>query len=88
MKEMEARLARQVRVSKMLGLGFVFSLTPLAGVGSLVAFILGLKALRVIQRSEGEIVGMSMAVWCIATGATGMLLFPLLFLRALILSPG
>ncbi len=88
MKEMEARLTRQVRVSKMLGLGFAFSIAPLAGVGSLVAFILGLKALRAIEQSKGEIVGMSIAVWCIAAGAIGMVLFSLFFLETLILLPG
>lgn len=87
-KEMEARLARQVRVSKMLGLGFVFSVAPyaavkvslLAGLSSLVSLLIGVKALGIIRQSKKELDGMEMALWCIVVGAIGAVIFPLLYL--------
>jgi hypothetical protein len=64
----------QVKVSKMLGMAFVLSITGLFGVGSLIALILGWKARRIIQASEGRVSGRVMAWWCILTGALGTLI--------------
>lgn len=69
-------LEQQVKVSRMLGMGFVLSLTGLAGIGSLVALILGWKARRIIQASQGRISGLLMAWWCIIAGAVGTLALP------------
>jgi hypothetical protein len=63
------QLERQVKVSRMLAMGFVFSIAPLAVVGSLMALILGWKALRIIQASEERISGRVIAWWCILIGA-------------------
>jgi len=71
-------LERQVRLSKMLAMGFALSLVGAGGLGSLAAFLIGLKALTVINRSPVELVGKWMAWWCIiigALGAIGMLLY-------------
>lgn len=83
MKPIDAQLARQVRVSKMLGLGFVLSVVPMAGIGSLAALTIGLRAKRIIQQSNNEIAGIRMAWWCIIAGAVGAVVFPILFLRLL-----
>lgn len=88
MKELEARLEQQVRVSKILGLGFVFSIAPfvvlrvllLAGLVSLLSLLTGLKAMKMIRRAEEEVDGMEMAKWCIIVGAMGTVIYPLLFL--------
>jgi hypothetical protein len=48
----------QIKVSKILACGFVFSLR---GIGSLIAFILALKARQIIKRSNGEIGGIKAA---------------------------
>ncbi len=69
----DPRLALQVRVSKMLGYGFAFSVVWAGGVGSLLALIIGLRARGLIRRSGGEVSGMGMAWWCIAAGALGLL---------------
>lgn len=66
-------LERQVKVSKMLGMAFVLSITGIFGVGSLIALILGWKARRIIQASNGRISGRAMAWWCILAGALGTL---------------
>jgi hypothetical protein len=66
------QLALQVRVSRMLGYGFVFSISALGGVGSLIAVIIGLRARRIIKASGGEVTGIGMAWWCIVAGALGV----------------
>jgi hypothetical protein len=83
MKEMEDRLERQVRVSKLLGLGFILTIVPMVGLGSLAALLIGLKAKKIIQQSGSEIAGLRMAWWCIIAGAVGVIIFPFLFLWAL-----
>ena len=64
-------LERQVRLSKMLAMGFALSLVGAGGLGSLAALLIGLKALTVINRSPVELVGKWMAWWCIIIGALG-----------------
>ena len=54
-------LDEQVKVSRMLGLAFVLSITGIGGIGSLVALILGWRALRIIQVASGRITGRWMA---------------------------
>ena len=67
--EHDPKLALQVRVSKMLGFGFAFSLVWLGGFGSLVAFVVGLYARKLIKESGGGIHGIRLAWWCIVVGA-------------------
>lgn len=69
-------LELQVKVSKMLGFAFVLSITGLGGVGSLVAFTLGWKALRAIGKAQEKINGRLLAWWCILVGAIGTLTIP------------
>ena len=69
MKEIDPKLALQVRVSKMLGLGFAFSLVPAGGVSSIIAVVIGIRARTLIKRAGGGVVGMRMAWWCIVVGA-------------------
>jgi hypothetical protein len=69
--EVSPQLALQIRVSRMLGYGFVLSLASLGGVGSFIAVLLGLRARHVIKSSGVEVVGIRMAWWCILAGALG-----------------
>jgi hypothetical protein len=73
-------LERQVRLSKMLAMGFALSLVGVGGLGSLAALLIGLKALTVINRSPVELVGKWMAWWCIIIGALGAIAAPLYIL--------
>lgn len=66
----------------MLGFGFVLTIVPLGGMGSLAALIIGLKAKSIIQQSNSEIAGIRMAWWCILCGAIGVVVFPILFWQA------
>jgi hypothetical protein len=74
----DPKLALQVRVSKMLGLGFALSILGVGGIGSLAALVIGLLARRTISESGGGISGMRMAWWCIVVGAAGTLMLPYL----------
>jgi apolipoprotein N-acyltransferase len=69
-------LEQQVRVSKMLGMAFVLSITGIFGVGSLIALVLGCKALRIIRSTDQKISGRLLAWWCILAGALGTLILP------------
>jgi hypothetical protein len=72
MMQASPQLALQLRVSKMLGQGFAFSIVGAGGVGSLIALIIGLRARALIKRSGGEIAGIRMAWWCIIAGSLGV----------------
>ena len=76
-REISSNLDLQIKVSKLLSRGFIFSIVWLAGIGSLIAFVSGIRGLRIIKKSKGEIVGLKMAWWCIIVGAFGMIFLPL-----------
>lgn len=80
-------LETQVRVSKMLGLAFALSITGVGGIGSLTAFLLGLKALRIIGRAQSRINGRVVAWWCILVGGLGTLCIPPLIVLSTISAP-
>jgi hypothetical protein len=77
------RLEQQVRVSRMLSDGFMFSIVWLGGIGSLIALIKGLRAMKLIRQSNGQITGTNMAWWCIIVGAAGVVVGPLLIYLSL-----
>ncbi len=75
-RQFDDALELQVKVSKMLALGFVFSIVWVGGLGSFVALILGLRARKIIRQSQGRITGGALAWWCIIVGALGILILP------------
>jgi hypothetical protein len=77
-------LELQIKVSKLLSHGFVFSLVWIGGIGSFIAFIYGLKARKIINQSNDGIVGIRMAWWCIIVGAVGMIIAPLYIISVLV----
>jgi len=79
-KEIPANLELQIKVSKILSRGFIFSIVWLVGVGSLIAFISGIQARKIINKSKGEITGIKMAWWCIIIGGLGMIFVSLFFI--------
>ena len=62
----------QIKTSKVLSRGFIFSIVWLAGIG--------LQARKLINQSDSEISGIKMAWWCIIVGGIGMIAFPLLII--------
>ena len=52
----------QVKISKLLGLAFAFSVVRLAGVGSMIAFVLAIQAWRLSRNGE-QSVEAKMLLW-------------------------
>jgi hypothetical protein len=78
-----SKLNQQVKVSRMLADGFAFSVVWIGGIGSLIALIIGLRALIIIRQSQGKLTGVVMAWWCIIMGALGTVALPLLIFLTL-----
>ena len=75
----------QIALSKSLGLGFALSVMPTAGLGSIAAIIIGLRARKKIATSRYELTGSGMAAWCIIVGAIGLIV-SICFLGSALLS--
>jgi len=70
-------LLSQIKVSVLLGYGFVLSLRPLGGLGALAALLIGWEARRRIRRSGGRLAGIKLAWWCIIFGGFWAVVAPL-----------
>lgn len=66
-------LQAQVRVCKLLGIAFGFSLVHISGLGSLIALVLGLRAWRLIKGSPHPLHGGFLLWWSLVAGAVGTL---------------
>jgi len=76
-KQLARDLELQIKISKLLSIGFVFSIVWLGGIGSLIAFVYGLRARKLIKDSDHNPHGIGMAWWCIIVGALGTIVLPL-----------
>jgi len=74
--EEKALLDEQIRLSRSLTTGFAFSIVWLAGVGSLIALAIGIKALVQISRSGKKLSGSGLAWWCVVVGGIGVVVLP------------
>jgi len=71
----------QGKIDSMLKWGIVFSIIWLAGIGSLISFIIGYKARKAIKGSNHELVGSGRAAWCLIVGGLGILFWlPIIFI--------
>ena len=64
---MTSQLERQIRLSRMLSMGFVFTIPP-AWLFSCVSVFIGVWAMIIINRSTEPMSGRVMAWWCIIVG--------------------
>jgi hypothetical protein len=62
------QLERQIRLSRMLSLGFVFTIWPASLATSCVSVFIGVRAMIVINESTEPMAGRVMAWWCIIVG--------------------
>jgi hypothetical protein len=62
----------QQKVDSLLKTGIVLSILWLAGIGSLIALVSGLRAKRLIAQSEGAAIGMGRVWWCVVVGGLGV----------------
>ena len=83
---MTPQLERQIRLSRMLSLGFVFTLWPAAWMTSCVSVFIGVRAMIIINESTEPMAGRVMAWWCIIVGGLQNLvgLFYLLILTSIL----
>jgi hypothetical protein len=65
---MTPHLNRQIKISKLLSYGFIFTLPPLCGILSFVSVIIGVRAIRMIKRSQVKLSGIVLSWWCIIVG--------------------
>jgi len=65
----------QRRVDSLTRRGLFFGFFWLGGVGSVIAVALGIKAKRLIEASDGEVVGDARARGCILAGMAGILIW-------------
>ncbi len=63
---------KQYRLDSMLQFGIICSIVWMMGIGSLYAFLCGLRARSIIKASGGQLVGMGRAKWCIIVGGIGI----------------
>jgi hypothetical protein len=63
------QLERQIRLSRMLSLGFVFTIWPAAWMTSCVSVFIGVRAMIVINESTEPMAGRVIAWWCIIVGS-------------------
>lgn len=81
MKELPPELSTQVRIARMLGMGFTFTVVTFGGLGSVVAIVLGARALKIISREREALAGRGLAVWCVAVGALEVLFYTFYWLN-------
>jgi hypothetical protein len=61
-------MERQIKLSRMLSLGFVFTIWPASFATSCVSVFIGVRAMVVISESMDPMAGRVMAWWCIIVG--------------------
>ena len=81
---MENPSQQQAELNSMLRRGVLFSIFWLMGVGSLIAVINGVKARRIIQRSNGELEGAGQVIWCLVVGGVGLLFWGFVIVMVMI----
>jgi hypothetical protein len=76
----ETREEVQRKVRSLLRIGIFFSIFWLAGIGSIISIVLGLKARNIIKRANMNISGMGGVYWCIIVGGLGLIILLLIFI--------
>jgi hypothetical protein len=68
------RKVAQRKVRSLLGIGIFFSAFWIAGIGSIISILLGLKARNIITRTKMNINGMGGVYWCLTVGWLGLII--------------
>jgi hypothetical protein len=69
----------QRKVRLLLRIGIFFSIFWIAGIGSMISIVLGLKARNIIKRANMNINGMGGVYWCLIIGGLGLIISLLIF---------
>ena len=70
----------QRKVRSLLRIGIFFSIFWIAGIGSIISIVLGLKARKIIKRANMNINGMGGVYWCLIVGWLGVIMVLLIFI--------
>jgi hypothetical protein len=68
------------KVRSLLRVGIFFSIFWIAGIGSIISIVLGLKAKKIIKQEDMNTTGMGGVYWCIIVGSFGFILSVLIFI--------
>ena len=74
----------QQQVNNILRYGIILSIFWLAGIGSVISIILGLKAMNIIKHSNLNVSGFGRAIWCIIIGSLGVIICFLILLAIIV----
>src|SRR5208282_1860085 len=74
----------QRKVKSLLRIGIFFSIFWLAGLGSIISIVLGLKARNIIKRANMNINGMGGVYWCLIVGWLGLVMVLLIFIAIIL----
>ena len=69
----------QTKVRLLLRIGILFSIFWIAGIGSIISIVLGLKGRNIIKRANMNINGMGWVYWCLIIGGLGLTISLLIF---------
>ena len=69
------RAQAQREIDAILRRGIVFSIVWLAGIGSLISILSGLKARKLIAQLGDEASGTGRVWWCLIIGGPGLLIW-------------
>ncbi len=70
----------QRKVKSLLRIGIFFSIFWLAGIGSIISIVLGLRAKNIIKRANMNINGMGGVYWFLIVGGLGLIILLLIFI--------
>jgi hypothetical protein len=70
----------QRKVNSLIIIGVILSIFWMAGVGSIISIVFGLKAKRIIKRASGNITGIGGVYWCLIVGWLGLIMSLLIFI--------
>jgi hypothetical protein len=70
----------QRKVSSLIRIGIIFSIFWIAGIGSIISIVLGVKARNIIKRANVNITGMGGVYWCLIVGGLGLIMSLLIFI--------
>jgi len=63
---------QQRKLDRVLRVGLFFGLVWLGGIGSIIAFVSGVRARRIIDSGDGELEGNFRSLACILAGLAGI----------------
>jgi hypothetical protein len=78
------RVEAQRQIDAVLRRGIIFSFLWLAGIGSIIAILSGLKAKKLIAQLGPEASGMRRVSWCLTVGGLGLLVWGPIIIMSII----